>query len=86
MVRADSDVRNPQKFFLIAHAQVAEVRSESHENEFNRNSVVVSVDNGRVGIDVGFPASSLQIYPKSMRRNIAENFVLRELTGDEDHG
>ena len=86
MVRADSDVCNPQKFFLVAHSQIAEVGSESDKNEFNRDSVVVSVDNGGVGIDVGFPASGLQIYSKSMRRDIAENFVLRKLTGDEDHG
>ena len=86
MVRADTDICDSQELFLVAHTKVAEIRREPYENKFNRNSVVVSVDDSGVWIDIGFPTASLEINSKGVRRDVTEDFVLGKLTGDENHG
>jgi hypothetical protein len=86
MVRRDTDICDAQELFLVSHPQVSKIRSKTDEYKLNRNTVVVSVDDSGIGIDVGFPTTSLKINPQSMRRDVTENFVLRKLASNEHHG
>jgi hypothetical protein len=61
MLGRHADVGNAKELFALAHPKVAIERTEPEQNEFNGNSVVVSVDDGGVRIDVGFPTASLEI-------------------------
>lgn len=85
MVGGHTDVRNTEKLLLVPHTEVAEVRCESNEDELNRNTVVVAIYDGVVGVNVRLPAASLKIDAQSVRRDVAEDFGFRKITSDK-HG
>ena len=86
MVRANSDVCDSEKLLLVPHSEVTEIRSKPYEHKLNRDAVIVAVDNCGIRINVRLPASSLQIDSECVRRDVTEDFVLRKLASDENHG
>ena len=63
MVGGNTDVCDPQEFFLIPQTEVAEVRGKAQQNEFDGDTVIVLVDNCAVGVHIRLPASRLKIDP-----------------------
>ena len=85
MVGRYTDVSDTQELFLVPHTKVTEVRSETDEDELDRNTIVVAIYDCVVGINVRFPTASLKVNTQSVRRNVAENFGFRKVASDK-HG
>lgn len=86
MVGRDTDVGDSDEFLLVTHPKVSVERSETQEDEAQRDAVAVGVDDRSLRIDIGFPATLLKIDSKCVRRTVAQNFVLGKLPSNKDHG
>ena len=83
---SDSNVRNSDELFVRAHSEVAEVRSESKEDELDGDTVVVCVNDGLVRVEIALPAALLKVNAELMWRTVAQNFTVRYLACDEHDG
>ena len=85
MRRRNTNVRNPDELLTGTHSQVSVKGSKPEQYKLDGNSVVVGIGDCLIWIVVTLPTPLLQIDSESMWRDLAENFIRRKFTCDENH-
>lgn len=70
---------------MRSHTEITEVWRKAKQDEFNRYSIVVAVNNGRFRISIGLPTTCLKIDPECMRWDLTKNLISRKFASDKNH-